>query len=777
MNTWHIHIEGQVQGVGFRPFIFGLANKLGLKGWVNNTTDGVHIVFNASASEALALKDTILAAAPSLSRITAMQLREESPQTFTQFEIVHSEATATPNLLLTPDFALCADCREELKAEKDRRYDYPFTTCTNCGPRFSIVKALPYDRVNTSMAPFEMCPSCQAEYDDPLDRRYYSQTNSDPDCSILLTLYDADRQEVSRVTREILDHIPRAWEAGKIVAIKGIGGYLLTCDATNEATVAELRGRKHRPSKPFAVMYPREKLAQDFSTDQELWKTLDSPIAPIVLLDKSVDTPAFNGVSPDLEQVGVMIPYAPLFECLLQRFRRAIVATSGNLSNSPIVYQDDKAIKDLAGIADLVLVNNREIVIPQDDSVLTHTPFQKQGIIIRRSRGLAPTYINPKLDLPDGELLAMGAMLKSTFSLLKLSNLYVSQYLGDLEHFDAQLHYQNTIQHFLKLFRVKPEAILIDQHPAYPSSQIGKEMAVEYGAQIYPVQHHQAHFGAILGEHSFLHCKEPILGVIWDGTGLGLDQQIWGGEFFVYENYAFKRSHHFAYFDFILGDKMPREPRISALSVCWEIEGAQTLLREKFNEQEWKLYSKLLTKEQPLQTSSLGRIFDAVASLLGILDIQSYEGEAAMRLEAAAKQYFKILGLAAVETYFDHDFIPARIPTRLLMIGLIKDRQAGKSTEYIAAKFHASLALLIKSVAKDLNIKKLAFSGGVFQNSILVDLIHHYMGQDFELFFHKELSPNDENISFGQVVCYQIDKCRQAITNNKTNDHVLSDSR
>lgn len=777
MTTWHIHIEGQVQGVGFRPFIFGLANELGLKGWVNNTTDGVHIVFNAEESEALVLKDKILATAPSLSRITALHLQETSKSVFTQFEIVHSEAAAIPNLLLTPDFALCADCREELKAENDRRYDYPFTTCTNCGPRFSIVKALPYDRVNTSMAPFEMCPSCQAEYDNPLDRRYYSQTNSDPDCSILLTLFNADRKELSHTTKEILDHISQAWEAGKIVAIKGVGGYLLTCDASNESTIAALRDRKHRPSKPFALMYPRETLARDFSTDKALWETLDSPIAPIVLLDKSPATPAFDGVTPGLEQVGVMLPYAPLFECLLQRFGRAIVATSGNISNSPIVYQDEQAIKDLSAIADLVLVNNREIIVPQDDSVVTHTPFQRQRIIIRRSRGLAPTYINPDLDLPKEELLAMGAMLKSTFSLLKFSNLYVSQYLGDLEHFDAQLHYQRTIQHFLKLFRVKPEVILIDQHPAYPSSQIGKEMVAEYGASLYPVQHHQAHFGAILGEHNQLHTKEPILGVIWDGTGLGLDQQIWGGEFFVYENYAFKRSHHFAYFDFILGDKMPREPRISALSICWGIEGALALLQDKFSEQEWKLYSKLLSRDKSLQTSSLGRIFDAVASLLGILDIQTYEGEAAMRLEAVARRYFKTSGLDAVGSYFDQLLIADEIPTHLLINGLIDDIQAGKSTAYIAARFHASLAFLIKSVTKRLNIKKLAFSGGVFQNGLLVDLIHHQLGQDFELFFHQELSPNDENISFGQLVCYQIDKHKQATTNNKTNDHVLSDSR
>ena len=322
---------------------------------------------------------------------------------------------------------------------------------------------------------------------------------------------------------------------------------------------------------------------------------------------------------------------------------------------------------------------------------------------------------------------------------------------------------------------------MIDQHPAYPSAQIGKELAVEYGALVYPVQHHQAHFGAVLGEHNLVHTKERILGLIWDGTGLGLDQQIWGGEFFVYENYEFKRSHHFAYFDFILGDKMPREPRISALSVCWGIDEAKALLREKFSEQEWTLYSKLLTKGKALQTSSLGRIFDAVASLLGFLDIQSYEGEAAMRLEAAAKRFFKTSGLDAVGSYFDQSLITSELPTHSLMSRIIEDIQAGKPIEFIAATFHSSLALLIRSVAERLNIRKLAFSGGVFQNSILVDLIHHHMSHDFELFFHQELSPNDENISFGQVVCYQIEKHKQAITNsktnNKTNDHVLSDSR
>ncbi|MBX2877247.1 MAG: carbamoyltransferase HypF [Saprospiraceae bacterium] len=776
MNTWHIHIEGQVQGVGFRPFVFVLAREHGLNGWVNNTTDGVHIVFNAEETQANAFKNKILTDAPALSKITALHLNLWPATAFTKFEIVHSDSEAAPKLLLTPDFALCTACREELRQMENRRFSYPFITCTHCGPRFSIVQGLPYDRTNTAMDAFQMCSSCRDEYDNPLNRRYYSQTNSCPDCGIALSLYDADQNEVSQQAEEILERISQFWEVGKIVAIKGIGGFLLTCDASNETAVAELRKRKHRPSKPFAVMYPREQLSKDFNLDKAARELLEGPIAPIVLLEKGVQTSMAEGVAPGLEKVGLILPYAPLFECLLHSFGRAIVATSGNVSHSPIIYQDQKALQELVEIADFVLLHNRDIALPQDDSVITHTLFQQHKIILRRSRGLAPTYINPDLDLPTERILAMGAMLKSTFTLLNQGHVYVSQYLGDLAHFDAQLNYQYTIRHFLNLFRTRPAVVLIDQHPSYPSFQVGKELAAEYGASVYAIQHHQAHFGAVLGECNQIHTDEPILGVIWDGTGLGDDQQIWGGEFFVYEDYQFRRSHHFEYFDFILGDKMPREPRISALSACWDIDGATALLREKFNEQEWKLYSKLLSKENPLQTSSLGRIFDAVAAMLGILDRQTYEGEAAMRLEAAATRYFKQSGLNFSSSYFEAKKLSSPIPTRSLMGGIIKDLQADKNKEYIAAKFHYSLVHLIQSVATELKIKKLAFSGGVFQNSLLVDLLHHHLSGEFELFFHRELSPNDENISFGQVVCYQIRKHRQVITNNKSNDHVLSDS-
>ncbi|MEM9821715.1 MAG: hypothetical protein AAF985_11610 [Bacteroidota bacterium] len=373
--------------------------------------------------------------------------------------------------------------------------------------------------------------------------------------------------------------------------------------------------------------------------------------------------------------------------------------------------------------------------------------------------------------------MAMGAVLKSTFSFLHQNNTYISQYLGDLTHFDSQQNYQQTIEHFLQLFKTQPEIILRDEHAGYPSSQYGDQLASALKLPIQKIQHHQAHFGAIIGEHHLMHSDAPLLGVIWDGTGLGSDGQIWGGEFFKYEQYAFQRCQHFAYFDFILGDKMPKEPRISALSIAWNIKEAKDLLKEKFSPTEWRIYHKLLQREGGLQTSSVGRIFDAVAALLGIMNKQSYEGEAAMRLEAMASNYFKQYGFHFSSCYFSEIAFHNSIPTQFLLTQIILDLKKGKTPAFIAAKFHYSLVSLVKRVAKHLKIKQIAFSGGVFQNSLLVDLMLHYLDQDFDLYFHQQLAPNDENISFGQLVCYQIKKHKATFHKNKLNKHVFSDSR
>ncbi len=775
--TWHLHIQGQVQGVGFRPFVFLSAQKFNLQGWVNNASDGVHIEFNAEEALALTFKKTLVSKAPKLSRITSMEMQKIPQKFFDNFQIIHSEKKGAANLLVTPDFALCTACRTELYTT-NRREGYPFITCTNCGPRFSIIRQLPYDREHTEMEPFQMCTTCATEYENPLDRRYFSQTNSCPTCSIKLSLHTAQQTCVEGTAERLIERVVEAWGKGEIVAIKGIGGYLLTCDASNERAIQELRKRKYRPSKPFAVMYPQLADLSGFHLTEAEQRELQSPVAPIVLLDRKEAKNLESAIAPGLNQLGVMLPYTPLYDLLLKRFGRAIIATSANRSNAPILYQEARALVELKELADFILSDNRAIVIPQDDSVVKFTFWKKQRIILRRSRGLTPSYINAQLELPKQSVLAMGAMLKSTFSLLHQANTYISPYLGDLAHFDTLQSYRATLDHFLGLFAVQPQVILCDQHPEYPSTQIGEEFSAAFVTPIYPIQHHHAHFGAVLGENNLVDTKVPVLGVIWDGTGLGEDQQIWGGEFFTYENYDFSRSTHFAYFDFILGDKMPKEPRISALSACWEVTGAAAILKDKFSRTEWQVYHKLLAKENSLKTSSVGRIFDAIAALLGLMDKQSYEGEAAMRLENIATRYFKTHGLDFAASYFTKAADYTTVPTKSLLTKIILDLQKGKAKDYIAAKFHFSMAMLIKTIADNLKIKKIAFSGGVFQNALLVDLIQHHLASEFELFFHQELSPNDENISFGQLVCYQIKKQRKIfLSNHKINDHVSSNSR
>ena len=759
--TWHIHIEGQVQGVGFRPFVYSLAKQFNLNGWVNNTINGVHIEFNSTKKNAADFYQQLVKKSPALAKITQHQLTLISQKKFDDFQIIHSDLSGGANLLITPDFGLCKNCQVDISTNQNRRYNYPFTTCTNCGPRYSIIKALPYDRERTNMDVFSMCKNCQAEYDNPIKRRYYSQTNSCIDCGIRMTLFDENQQTISTISSTIIDLICSHWKSGKIVGVKGIGGYLLTCDARNDNTVQLLRERKHRPSKPFALMYPNiDVVKKDLTVSHSEEKELMNSVSPILLLGiKAEDTFNFSAsVAPNLKQIGVLLPYTPLFDLLLKTFQRPIVATSGNMSNAPIIFDDKKAVNELIQIADFVVTNNRSIVVPQDDSVIKFSTFKKQKIIIRRSRGLAPTYINAPLKWSSKCMLSTGAMLKSTFSFLHQKNTYISQYLGDLIDFDTEESYKHTVQHFLNLFKSKPGIVLTDKHPDYATTLFGENLSKEMAIPIEKIQHHIAHFGAVLGEHNLIHSKEPILGVIWDGTGLGNDNQIGGGDVLKYENYNFLRSYHFDYFDFILGDKMPKEPRIAALSSCWEVKGMASFLKEKFTQTEWKIYTKILSQKNPLKTSSLGRIFDSVAALLGIMDKQTYEGEAAIQLEQLATEYFIEHGLSFSSSYFLEKENYDQIPTQSLMTNIIMDLQKGKTKDFIAAKFHYSLMKLVQIIANNLDVKKIAFSGGVFQNGLLVDLMQHHLSEDFDLYFHQQLSPNDENISFGQLVVHQINQ-------------------
>ncbi len=769
MKTYHLHMEGIVQGVGFRPFVYRMAHLMNIKGWVNNASDGVHVRFQlADEADAKRFVEAIIQKAPERAVIVRYHWQEvESEEAFSSFQIIHSESSGEARLMLPPDIATCASCLEELYDPGNHRFLYPFITCTDCGPRYSIIRALPYDREATSMDKFVMCPDCRAEYENPLDRRYHAQTNSCIDCPITLEVWTPEkgRQPASPLPEKIVE----AWKEGKIIAIKGIGGYLLTCDATNEQAVALLRKRKKRPSKPLALMYPGwELLAEDVEMEVGEKLELESAEAPIVLMtvqQHSLHKLALQQIAPGLSQIGAMLPYTPLYHYLLSLFGKPIVATSGNPSNSTIVYEDEKALQSLGAIADVILLNDRDIVLPQDDSVLRFSKLKRRRILLRRSRGMAPSYVDADLNLPERDLLAMGAMLKSTFSLLHRGNLFVSQYLGNTDTLEAQENYRLVLQHFDKLFQPECEFIVVDKHPAYFPTQFGEELSREKGIPLFSVQHHRAHFYAILAEHHLLKSEEKILGVIWDGTGLGDDGHIWGGEFFEYSCFDMKRIGHIPYFDFILGDKMPREPRISALVLAGGLEEGHTFLTEKFTKEEWRIYQKLLEEKEGLKTSSIGRLFDGVASLVLGWDVQTYEGEAAMLLEEAAYRCFRRQGVSTRISYLHGVGLPANF-TRFVVESVLQDLRKNLSPELIAAKFHVTLADYVAQFAERQGYQKIAFSGGVFQNAWLVDLLELFM-QDKDLYFHHRLSPNDENISFGQLMAFL---CSEHLGENKNNN-------
>ncbi len=742
-----------MQGVGFRPFVYKLCLSHKLKGWVNNTNDGVHIHINSDEIMAEQVMRELVEKAPQLSVITSTKIEEVVYVEYDNFEIIHSSSKEDAKLLLTPDFAMCDDCKRELYSRENSRFHYPFITCTNCGPRYSIIKSLPYDRETTTMDKFDMCDICKEEYNNPLDRRYYSQTNSCLDCPVDLSLYE---KGVIVDNFRDLDYVVSQWNKGKIVAIKGIGGFILTCDATNAEVVSRLRNLKHRPTKPFALMYQSlESLEQDIElreVEKEQFNHYSAPILLLSINEKPKTNLALEQIAPNLDVLGVMLPYTPLYKLLLDKFQKPIIATSGNISNSTIVYENSKAKDELAKMADIILLNNREIVIPQDDSVMRFSKNQKSRVIIRRSRGLAPSYINPELKLPNKAVLSMGAMMKSTFTLMNQQNIYVSQYLGNTDNYEAQINYKFTLDHFEKLFNPRLEAVIADKHQGYFTSALGKEIAEQREIGYYEIQHHKAHFYAVMAENNLLNAKRRVLGVIWDGTGLGDDGNVWGGEFFEYNSGSVNRVGHLDEFPFILGDKMPKEPRISALVMTYNINKG-SIVKDKFTKTEWQIYNKLLGNDNLLKSTSIGRFFDAVASIVLSIDKQSFEGEAAMQLENIANRYFKKNRIKLSLSYIENDLLPTNL-IKLLLKSILVDLSLNMNHEKIAAKFHVSLAHYIYLIAKKKNIKAVAFSGGVFQNQLLVDLVISIMNEEFDLYFHKELSPNDENISFGQLMWY-----------------------
>ena len=779
VQTWHINLQGQVQGVGFRPFVWRLGQESGLNGSVCNATDGVHIYLACSRHRAEQFLQSVLEQAPPRARITNHHFQPSLEVLQPGFHILESTTPSKTDLVLTPDFAICKSCRDDIHREGDPRKGYAFTTCTVCGPRYSIIQQLPYDRENTTMSAFKMCGHCQTEYHNPLDRRYFSQTNSCPKCGIRMALHRSEQEVITKDQRAILKHVVAAWQEGKIVAIKGIGGYLLTCAADQTSTIRELRSRKRRPDKPFALMVPDTTWvhAHTLACREEI-DLLQSPEAPIVLLAKN-DQPneiAWEEIAPKLQKTGVLLPYAPLVELLLSQYQKAIVATSGNLSQAAIEYEEPAVFQRLGEIADLFLVHDRKIIIPQDDSVARISPNAKQKIILRRSRGYAPAYFGPQLPWPITTSFALGAELKSSFTILHQKRIIPSQYFGNVQHFASQEAYLQTRQHLSGVLGIDPTLIVGDKHPNYQTTIWGEEWSQKTNIPWRQVQHHQSHFAAILGEHQLCDSKEGILGIIWDGTGYGTDQQIWGGEFFLFQDHTMTRYDHLGYFPAVAGDRMAQEPRLSALSILADQPQANRYLVSKFSALEWRLFGQLIAKPNTLRTSSMGRLFDAVASLLGLCDQQSFEGQAAMLLEELAQGYLDQFNDSLLLTNYWPPYTTSQdLDPKRLLGPIIQDLTLGENPAAIAANFHYSLAHLIGGIAQKAGVRHIACSGGVFQNAVLVDLCNSVLGATYKLYFHRDLSPNDENISFGQLVYTHLLFRSDSQTQN-SDSHVFSNT-
>ena len=727
---------------------------MALTGWVSNTKDGVHIEINAEETVSALFYRSVIQQPPANAVITAHRIKEVASKTFSSFSILPDSTDSKPDLLLTPDFAVCEHCKNEIADPKNRRFRYPFSTCLHCGPRYSIIKALPYERYHTTMSHLQMCGVCGDEYNNVYDRRHYSQTNSCSECGIPMHLYGAAGNVVSDQPEEILARCKQYLEEGLILAVKGIGGYLLLCDATNESAVQQLRSRKHRPARPFALLYASiENASKDVHISEYEEAALKDKAAPIVLCrlkEVQQNEICTSVIAPGLDKIGIMLPCAPLLQLLVNDFGKPLIATSANISGSPIIYNDEEALEKLSGIADYIITCDREIVVPQDDSVLQLTE-KGEKIILRRSRGLAPNYFPNPFDATDECILATGGELKSAFAIQEQHQLYISQFLGNQESLASQEAFMHTSDHLFNLLQTKPSAILADKHPGYFVSQRANELSLENNIPLFSVQHHEAHFGAVLAENNLLNTKEPVLGVIWDGAGYGDDQQVWGGEFFVFEDGEINRKVHFDYFPQLLGDKMSREPRLSAFSLLKQLPAKQSVLEPYFSVTEWQYYQQLIKQPATLLTSSVGRLLDAVACILGICSINTYEGEAAMKLEAVARSY-----RGEMTDYYPLPVKNNRVELLLLLQDMMHDKEAGMPVNQVAAKVFYSLALTVGRMSDHLGIDKIAFSGGVFQNALLTEMIDTLYAGKKNLYRHRQLSPNDECIGFGQLACFHM---------------------
>ncbi|MFN2236562.1 MAG: carbamoyltransferase HypF [Anaerolineales bacterium] len=778
-----IHITGIVQGVGFRPFVYSLAMRMDLKGWVRNTSAGVDIEIEGTEDQLAEFVSALKNENPPLSKIDSFT-KYDCPLTgFSKFEILHSEPIPGAFIPISPDVSICDDCLREMHDPTDRRYLYPFINCTNCGPRFTIIEDIPYDRPNTTMAQFEMCDACRTEYEDPFDRRFHAQPVACPECGPHVWLENSNQSAKINPHQNAITAAQGLLIQGKILAIKGLGGFHLACDATNSVAVAELRRRKLRVDKPFALMMPDIESVEVYCNisifEREM---LLSRQRPILLLDKKTGISIAPAVAPNQKTLGVMLPYTPLHYLLFgqqpksktEKKLLALVMTSGNLSEEPIAYTNEDARKQLSSLADVFLLHDRDIRTRCDDSVYrvinrkSYTTDEERktskftAYPLRRSRGYAPNPIHlPWKNVP--QILATGPELKNTFCLTKDNYAFLSHHIGDMENYETLQSFQTGIQHFERLFRIEPEAIACDMHPNYLATRYAQERAQSTRIPIIFVQHHHAHIAACMTDNNLIGNK-PVIGVSFDGTGYGDDSAIWGGEFLLADYAGYQRFAHLKYSPLPGGDAAIRKPARIALAQLWQagLEWDEDLKPIKFlcGDDLTLLRSMLENNINCPLTSSIGRLFDAVSALSGVRGEINYEGQAAIELEGIANP--------DLSDKYNFEFVhshnpqngsglkPILLDAAPVFHEIISDLHKGIPIPNISGKFHNSIANVVVKVCEimrqEFNINEVILSGGVWQNKLLLKKSLSLLERsDFLVYIHQQVPTNDGGLALGQA--------------------------
>lgn len=763
-------IQGIVQGVGFRPFVFRLAHELGLTGWVRNTTAGVIVELQGTENLLAAFDDALQNSLPPLAVITNHTSRNIPVINEIIFKILSSSA-GEPDIQIAPDSALCSDCLRELFDPDDRRFRYPFITCTNCGPRYSIITGIPYDRPKTTMAAFPLCPDCLREYNDPMDRRFHAQPIACHRCGPQISLIAPSGERLAEKDAAVSKALELLQE-GAILAIKGIGGYHLAVDACNPDAIQKLRARKKRDEKPFAVMAATIESARRLALMNQMEeRLLSSPEAPIVIVRKHPVCPVSPLVAPDNGWIGLMLPYAPLHHLLFRSSstfdvqgsglesgttnhepRTALVMTSGNISDEPLAFEDDDAIIRLSGIADYFLTHDRPIHIRSDDSVMR--VFQDRPLFYRRARGYAPRAV--RLPFPVQLLLAVGAELKSAVCLAKGDMAFLSQHIGDLQNDSSYDSFCHIIKHLSGILEIKPSVIACDLHPDYLSSRFAEES----GLQLIKVQHHHAHLASCMAENSL---DGDVIGVIFDGTGHGADGTVWGGEFLAGGYDGYRRAAHFRETPLPGGDAAVREPWRMAMSYLYQAYGESAFsidhqVVHQLPDLEQRVFAGMLRRgiNSPM-TSSCGRLFDAVAALLGLRHKVSYDGQAAIELEALAESVENVCAASYRYTIVFQDGLPAQLDFSPMFPEILADMNSGIQAAVIALRFHTTIASattdMCLHVAGSTGLDRVILSGGVFQNRLLSEMVYTALiNKGLQVFTHRLVPPNDGGIALGQAV-------------------------